>query len=600
MARGAVDPELKKPYQLEVVLHLADNRALTPLFQEELAHALGDQLRQTFGALAQINVRRQHPLLSEIVAKGLESALDGREQTSEIQTHFVLLDYKEGQYRLQTRAYDGMTGQATALVRRVQTGDRAAVPLLAARLIAQGFAPVGTVTPAGKRVVLAIKAGGLGAPLDRWVKTGDVFAVSRVVSQGPRLRATRIAWALLEVTDGPNNGVCRCRYLHRFQEDDLRESPGVLGYRALKLATTQALVRLRFLDDETLQPLDGMPVQIVRPGTKDKVELTTNRDGLAITRTPFGPLVVVHLPGERVSLPIEVIAGRTVVCRIKVKGGSETLAALDYRREAWLRRVYDDIRLASERARGLAQDLGKSLQAAKVNAGEGLVNLETELSQLTQEHSELKRLAQENKLSAKQFDLREGEQRLAELREKHKKLKDFVQRIDEAIKQGEQNAALSQVLERARLLEAEAEYAQAIAIYGKVLAASPEQTKVRAHLEQLTQAWALQGGKGSKHEAARAFVYDVWPKLDVGALEKNLLVAQQALATLKAADDRLTPRKMLQANALHAVKLKKEFDRLRQKDNADSRNQAKVISLVARGMVQLTEEIIAFVGPRKE
>jgi hypothetical protein len=597
-ARAALDPELKKPYQLEVVLYIADNRALTQLFQEEMLSALRDQLRQTFGALAQINVKRQHALLPEIVARGLEQALDGWEQTSETQTHFVLLDYREGQYRLQTRAYDGMTGQATALIGRVQTGDRAAVPLLAARLIEQAFGPVGTVTPAGKDMTLTLKAGGLGT-LDRWVKTGDVFAVSRVVPQGPKVRATRIAWALLEVLDGPRDGVCRCRYVHRFLDDDLREAPGTLGFRALKLATTQALVRLRFLDDETLQPLDaGTKVQVFRPGAKDKVELTTNRDGVAVTRVPFSHLVVVHLPDERVSLPIEVIEGRTVVCRIKVKGGSDTLAALDYRRDAWLRRVYDNIRLASERAKELGKDLSKSLQAAKVNGSEGLTNLEMELAHLTQEHNELKRLKEENKLLAKQFDLREGEQRLAELRERHKKLKDFVRDIDDAIKKGEQNAAMSQVLARASLLEAEAEYAQAIVLYEKVLAKSPDQAKVRAHLDQLKRAWAIE--KGSKHEAARTFVYDTWPKLEVGALKENLKVAGQMLATLKAADDRLTPQKMLQANAVHAVKLKKEFDRLRQQDSADNRSQAKVISQVAQGMVQLTEEIIAFIGPRKE
>src|SRR5258707_5932845 len=59
-ARAALDAESKKPYQIEVVLHIADNRALTQLFQNELARSLGDQLRQTFGALAQIKVVRTH------------------------------------------------------------------------------------------------------------------------------------------------------------------------------------------------------------------------------------------------------------------------------------------------------------------------------------------------------------------------------------------------------------------------------------------------------------------------------------------------------------------------------------------------------------
>ncbi len=179
----------------------------------------------------------EHPLLGDIKARGLEQTLDDWERTDEKQTHFVLLDYRGGQYRLEARAHDGTTGQAGAVVRRVQTGDRALVPLLAARLVEQGFAPVGTVTavrPAGKdgkdlEVDLKLKGGGLGVPLARWVQAGEVFSVSRITTLGDAVRAKRIAWALLEVLDPPRNGVCRCRYWRRFLEDDLRSAPACSG-----------------------------------------------------------------------------------------------------------------------------------------------------------------------------------------------------------------------------------------------------------------------------------------------------------------------------------------------------------------------------------
>jgi hypothetical protein len=599
-APAALDPELKKPYQLQVVLHVADNRALTPLFQEQFERALGDQLRQTFGALAQVEVTRKHPLLDEVVTRGLEQALDGWDETSDVQTHFVLLDYAAGQYRLQTRAHDGMTGQTAAVVRRILIGDRALVPLQAARLVEQGFAPVGTVTSAakGKDVRLAVKGGGLGVALDRWVKPGDVFSVSRVVPQSPgRMQASRVPWALLEVTGPPRDGVCRCRYFHRFREDDLRDTPGTLGFRARKLGTTTGPVRLRLVDEDTYQPIDGAQVQVFRAGTKEKVELTTNREGLAVTREPFAHLALIVLPREGVQLPVEVADGRTIVCRVKTKGGSESLAALEYRRDAWLRRLYDDLRLVPDRVKELNQELSKSLQAAKEMAAERLDNLKEELSHLTAEHGELKRLAQENKLPAGKFDLREGEQRLAELRGKQKNLEDFIGRLDKAIKEGEENARLSQEVEQARLLEAQADFARAIAVYEKILKESPGQTKVRERLDDLKQKWAL---KGPKHTAARAFAYDTWPKLDVAGLKKGLDTAKQTLATLKEVDDRLTAQKMLQSDAVHAANLKKELDRLRQKDTEDSRNQAKVISQVAAGLRQLHEELTALVGPKKE
>ncbi len=401
-ARAALDAEAKTPYQLHVLLHIADNRALTPLFQQELERTLRDQLRQSFGALAEVRVERKQ--LSEIAARGLEQALDGLERTDDTQTHFVLLDFTGGQYRLQSRAYDGMTGQAAAIVRRVETGDRALVPILAARLVEQGFAPVGTVTAAtrGKNVDvrMALKGGGLGVPLSRWVKAGDVFAVSRVVRQRKDQQASRVRWALLEVREVLPGGVCRCRYWRRFVEDDLRDTPGVLGYRALKLATSEEPVRLRVLDEETQQPLDGTEVQVFRPDSKDRVKLTTNRDGLAVTREAFAHLAIAYLPSAGASLPIALIPGRTAVCRVKLKGGSEALAALEYRRDAWLRRVYDDVALVAERTRELAKIVNQSLPAAEAAARQGLKNFDEELTHLTQEHAELKHLAREQKLPA--------------------------------------------------------------------------------------------------------------------------------------------------------------------------------------------------------
>jgi hypothetical protein len=224
--------------------------------------------------------------------------------------------------------------------------------------------------------------------------------------------------------------------------------------------------------------------------------------------------------------------------------------------------------------------------------------MEAELGHLTQEHADLKELAQKHKLPAKQFDLREGEQRLAELREREKKLAEFVQRIEEAIKQGEQNVGLSQMLEKARLLEVEAEFGQAIALYDKVLKASPDQPKVRARLEELRQGWALKGDK-EKHRQARAFVYETWPTLDVAGLKKSMDEARAALATLKSVDDRLTPQKLIQVDAVHAANLKKELARLRQKDTEDSRNQAKAIAEVAVALGQLHAAAAALVAPKK-
>src|SRR5260370_25122121 len=114
-----------------------------------------------------------HGLLSEITARGLEKALDGWEQASEVQTHFVLLDFTGGLYRLQARVHDGMTGQAAAMLRRGETGDRGGVPLLAARLGAHGIGPGGNASAARKDGARTLHGGGLGGPLRPRVQAGD-------------------------------------------------------------------------------------------------------------------------------------------------------------------------------------------------------------------------------------------------------------------------------------------------------------------------------------------------------------------------------------------------------------------------------------------
>jgi hypothetical protein len=44
-ARAALDPELKTPYQLDVVLHLGKQRGLTEVFRDRLERELGDSLQ---------------------------------------------------------------------------------------------------------------------------------------------------------------------------------------------------------------------------------------------------------------------------------------------------------------------------------------------------------------------------------------------------------------------------------------------------------------------------------------------------------------------------------------------------------------------------
>src|SRR6516162_3229655 len=212
----ALDPELTTPYKVQVVLRVAPNRLLTPIFKEQLRRDLLQGLQAALGAMGQVEVidlgqvpaDKQEPLWQEVAAKGLQAGLDGPSRgTSEVKTHFVNVDYVDGQYEIQARQYDGLTGTATPAVRRERTPDRQFVARTAALLVDRDFGLVGTVTDGGdgQSVKVAFKGGGLKVPLDRWVKKGDVLALVQVRDGQTR----RESWMLLQADAAPSaDGSC--------------------------------------------------------------------------------------------------------------------------------------------------------------------------------------------------------------------------------------------------------------------------------------------------------------------------------------------------------------------------------------------------------
>ncbi|MCI0638070.1 MAG: hypothetical protein L0Y72_28030 [Gemmataceae bacterium] len=585
-----LDPDLDKPYRLQVVLGVAENRFLTPLFREELQQDLQESLQRSLGGLAKVEVVRAHPLLREVEAKGLTSALDALEQLTGLKTHFVLIGFDAGVYTLQARQFDGPTGLASPVVRRAHTTDRSVVARVAAQLVETDFGVVGTVVEAGKDIRLAIQGGKL-APLDRWVKKGDVFAISRLSAAGGKLRGRRVEWALLEALAEPRDGIVTCKLWRRYLEDDLAPAPGVTGYRALKLATISGPLRVRFLDAEQFLPLDGLPVHVFHPQGA-KTELSTNRDGLATTRDSFPHFAVIDVRwggAALVRLPVAIVDERTIVCRLKTQPEAETLATLEIRRDQWLRRSLDSLRLSSERLIALEYLLNKSFQAALESARSGQEFLAKELSQLEEERDGILKQAADKKLQG--FDLGDGQALFNELAKKRKDLAAFVERIEAALadEKSEKSLGLTKLLERARLLEGEADFEQALALYGQFLKASPDQKKIREHWEALAKAWVI---KDEAHAQARTYFYQVWPRLEVDDLRKNLDKAQKFLSTCAAAQDRLTPLKIVQANVSHAAALKRRLDALRRQDTEDNRLQAKAIAQVADGLRRLHAEAV--------
>src|SRR5947209_4984455 len=116
-ARAELDAEVNKPYHLRIALRVASHRALTPVFKQQLQDELHDSLQAALGALADVEVLdmsqpevlANEPLIREVAARGLQKGLDGPQPLGTAKTHFVFVDFDNGQYEITARQHDGLT-----------------------------------------------------------------------------------------------------------------------------------------------------------------------------------------------------------------------------------------------------------------------------------------------------------------------------------------------------------------------------------------------------------------------------------------------------------------------------------------------------------
>ena len=565
---------------------------------------LRDHLRHTFGPLAQVEITTDHPVLGQILEGGLQAGLDGWESLSGRSTHFVLIDFAQGQYELQARGHDGFTSIAGAGVKQARIGDRRLVGQKAAELVASNFSLAGTIVSGGKEIELTIRGAKLSPKMDRWLQSGDLFTVTRLRQEGDRFVSSPIPWAVLQVKDAARDGRCVGQWFHRYAADTVADEPGVT-YRAVQLHTDRGPLQLQLIDSDTQRPLDGVPLQVFRtgfsPGEKP-VELTTNRDGLAVTREPYTGVAFVrvltrdtHQP--RAQFPVEILTGRTAVARLKLGAESEGLASLNLRRDLLVRRVYDQLRVAADRVADLNVQLAaKSLDDALKTAQAGKASLDREIADFILEQDELVRQARLKKMAV---DIAEAKEQIEELRRRGVELEKFAAQLSAVIKEANSPEALArkQLLQRARLLESQVDIEGALKLYGQYLEADPKQTEVRGHLEKLSAAWKP---RDEVHEQARKFIYQIWPKVEVRELKAQLEVAEKAFRVCKEAGDPFAARKLLQAHVVHSGKLKARLDVLKRNDTPDNRAELKTIAEVAASLSRLRDEATALLRSKKE
>jgi tetratricopeptide (TPR) repeat protein len=597
----AADADAKKPYRLQIVLRVAQHRLLTPIFKDQLRRELREGMQAALGAMGRVEVVEEHPLLSEVEAKGLRSVLDSWRDITEIKTHFVLVDFVDGQYEIQARQHDGYTGLASPVVRKVRTADRQFVGRTAALLLDRDFGLIGTLDmkqyPA-RDLSIVLQGAGLGAPLERWVKKDEVFAIAQVTG-GERRQGSEVAAALLQVTDGPRDGICHCRLLHRFKDPLERTAT----YRCLKLGTTEGPLRLRFVDDRGLPQDVTVRISPYGFGEQDAVkEEGATKDGyFALKKYSYSHVAYVRVSGAaRAQVPVCIFDDDLVTVQVRVDEGAEERANLDDRSRNWQRRVFESIRVQADRGNDLAELIRKGQhQDALKRAEANLKLLQQDHDQLAEDLRALRALAgqlaaadQQKRLDASENELQKLDAGRQQLEKSILNLKDVIAQENDPKRQ-EARALVAQ----GRLREDNAEYGQAIELYEKALelTGAEKPPELVQSLEALKTAWAP---KGDAHVQARTFIYSTWPTLKSYAdIQPQLAQARKAFETCRAAGDRLSPWKLLLSNVTLSALLLSEQAGLRTQIAEENDRIGKIKDLLDQIRI-LSEEVNTFLSAK--
>jgi hypothetical protein len=601
-----LDPEADKPYHLRVVLGIAEHRLLTPVFQEQVERELGASLQAAFGDLAVVEVTRKHPRLKEVLRDGLGPVLDAWQDVEPVKTHFVLIDYNNGAYEIQTRQHDGLTGQASPVVRHVELpdADRQLVARTAALLVSEDFGIVGTFTPkkGSETVEVTLQGSSLGVPLDRWIKQDDVLIAVQIAAGGSGQRANRVPWTLLRVDRGPdNNGVCVCQVFYRTRESPLVMDRGILGYRCLRLTASKAPLRVRLVQSnaKNLLAVPTQRIDVRRQGFRGEertvLQGATDPDGFFSTekegdKGQFEGVAFVSVMNgntQMAKLPLPIVDDRLQTIPVNI-GGDEALQ-LTVRRDRWLGQVYESVRILVSTFKELEKLLKDQKRSEALRlAKEGLSGLQEDLTNYRRERDEMLK----ESAGGPPLNLGGGETALKQLDTGKERLRDLVGQLGEVV--GKENdpkrRELQSKVTQAQLLEGEAEYGKALELYEQVLA-EQDNKDLRDRYTKLKQEWQP---RSEKHRQARDFIYNTWPALDALKLLGHLDEARDAFKVCEQVGDTLGPAKLLKAASEHAGKLQERVNALKVDESEDDRATAKIIAEVADGLTKLIKDVQAY------
>jgi hypothetical protein len=590
------DAETDKPYELQVVLRFGAHNWLSKTFRDDLRANLAGMLTDAFGSAANVSVvdlkdvpREQwQPLWTEVETRGF-GALDSAQELTGIKTHFVRIDFVDGQYELQARQFDGQTGAPSA-VRRERTPDRAFVARLAGKMIAEDFGLIGTLVGRGATgegeagVTVKFKGAALGARLERLVKPGDVFAVyvAAPAKAGVKPRAQRELDALVRITEEPKAGEAAGKLYFRYV-NPLSKANANAVLRCIKVGAFSGPMRLRLVREDG-QPHSGtLQVRVHSQGfqtvaSADEEILNPDRGGLFVSRKNYDQIAfarVVTGANQIAKIPVPIQDGREFTTIVRLDAQGETQGRLQAV-HVELKRNYDETLLVL--IDGL-DEIAKLVKDAK-----NLPALERARKARRALDDDLNRLAENREGLQKEAG---GKVDLSDCAKVEKELERQKVRLDRLIGQLAETDRLEnapdkvalrvkvkQLYDQIRVMLDADDYDSALSKYDEILKLAPDDKAAKKQRDELAAKLELHG---NEHAQARQFVYEKWAKVKTMAeIEANLPTARQKFQILQNVNDQLTLLKLLNSFPQLQKIIRDEAAALGQSSPDDAEKKAKL------------------------
>jgi hypothetical protein len=232
-----------------------------------------------------------------------------------VKTHILNISYRDRACILESGQHDGSTGLFTPQIRKQTLLDADTLTRTAGLMLSTDFGIVGTVEPLAddKETCLLRLQGSNLKGIDRFLAKGDIFGFSvvlnspipidpkakvpdlkpgQVLEQPTEWKARPQASTFLRVSEIIKPGLARCEIFTGYETPFVKPQR-LAGYRAMKLSTHDAPVRVAVQDDNQRSPAPTVPLEVwateygglnVKPNPRDGLDaksgIYTSRRGM--------------------------------------------------------------------------------------------------------------------------------------------------------------------------------------------------------------------------------------------------------------------------------------------------------------------------------